>query len=70
MNDGGDTQKVSASGLVAADKLGLDVISSGSISLYRLKLNLSGDIASGEYRAFSTNSNPWMGIVEGMRAAK
>jgi hypothetical protein len=70
INDGGDTMKVSASGSVAADKLSLDVISSGTINLYRLKLNLSGDSASGEYRAFSTNSDPWIGIVEGMLAAK
>jgi hypothetical protein len=67
MNDGGDTLKVSASGSVAADKLGLDVITSGTIALYRLKLNLSRDSASGEYRAFSTNSDPWIGIVEGIR---
>ena len=70
MNDGGDTLKVSASGSVAADKLGLDVITSGTIGLYRLKLNLSGDSAFGEYRAFSTNSDPWIGTVEGMLAAK
>ena len=70
INDGGDTMKVSASGSVAADKLSLDVISSGTINLYRLKLNLSGDSASGEYRAFSTNSDPWIGTVEGMLAAK
>ena len=62
--------KVSASGSVAADGLSLDVISSGTVNLYRLKLNLSGDSASGEYRAFSTNSDPWIGIVEGMLAAK
>ncbi|MDD1751042.1 MAG: hypothetical protein LUO89_14355 [Methanothrix sp.] len=70
MNDGGDTLKVSASGSVAADKLGLDVISSGTISLYQLTLNATGNSASGEYRAFSTNQNPWIGIVEGIRAEK
>ena len=70
INDGGDTMKVSASGSVAADGLSLDVISSGTVNLYRLKLNLSGDSASGEYRAFSTNSDPWIGTVEGMLAAK
>jgi hypothetical protein len=70
INDGGDTLKVSASGSVAADKLSLDVISSGTISLYRLALILKGASASGEYRAFSTNRDPWIGIVEGMLAAK
>ncbi|MFZ2471663.1 MAG: hypothetical protein WAW52_06930 [Methanothrix sp.] len=70
MNDGGDTMKVSASGSVAADKLSLDVISSGTVNLYRLKLNLSGSSAAGEYRAFSTNGDPWTGVVEGALAAK
>jgi hypothetical protein len=70
INDGGDTMKVSASGSVAADGLSLDVISSGTVNLYRLKLNLSGDSASGEYRAFSINRDPWIGTVEGMLAAK
>jgi hypothetical protein len=70
INDGGDTMKVSASGSVFADKLSLDVISSGTVNLYRLRLNLSGNSASGEYRAFSTKGDPWTGIVEGMLAAK
>jgi hypothetical protein len=70
INDGGDTLKVSASGSVAEDKVILDVISSGTISLYRLALVLNGASASGEYKAFSTNRDPWIGIVEGMPAAK
>ena len=70
MNDGGDTMKVSASGSVSADKLSLDVVSSGTVNLYRLKLNLSGSSAEGEYRAFSTKGDPWMGIAEGVMAAK
>ena len=72
MNDGSDTLKVSASGFVAAEKLSLDVISSGTINLYRLTLNANanGNSASGEYRAFSPNSDAWTGVVEGMRAAE
>ncbi|MCX6678774.1 MAG: hypothetical protein NTX42_00200 [Methanothrix sp.] len=70
INDGGDTMKASASGSVSADKLSLDVISSGTVNLYRLRLNLSGNSASGEYRAFSTKGDPWTGIVEGVLAAK
>ena len=70
INDGGDTMKASASGSVSADRLNLDVISSGTVNLYRLGLNLSGSSASGEYRAFSTKGDPWTGIVEGALAAK
>ncbi|MBN1235888.1 MAG: hypothetical protein JW999_07560 [Methanotrichaceae archaeon] len=70
MNDGSDTLKVSASGSVTSDKLNLDVISSGTISLYRLRLAVNDSSASGEYRAFSANSDPWIGMVEGTRAAK
>lgn len=70
INDGGDTLKVSASGSVAADKLSMDVVSSGTINLYRLRLSLSGKSASGEYIAFSTNSDPWIGIAEGMQTEK
>lgn len=68
MNDGGDTLKVLASGLISADKLYLDVISSGTVNLYRLSLNLSGSSASGEYRAFTTNGEAWMGTTEGTLA--
>ena len=70
INDGGDTMKASASGSVSADKLSLDVISSGTVNLYRLRLNLSGNSASGEYRAFSTKGDPWTGIVEGAPVTK
>lgn len=70
INDGGDTLKILASGFVTADKMSLDVISSGDIRLYRLRLDLSGNSASGEYRAFSPNRDPWIGIVEGVLALK
>ncbi|MDD2756197.1 MAG: hypothetical protein PHS80_11800 [Methanothrix sp.] len=66
INDGGDTLKVLASGLISADKLRLDVISSGIVNLYRLTLNLSGSSASGEYKAFSTKGETWIGTAEGM----
>jgi hypothetical protein len=68
MNDGGDTLKVLASGQISADKLYLDVISTGTVNLYRLSLNLSGSSASGEYRAFSTSGEAWTGTAEGTLA--
>jgi hypothetical protein len=66
INDGGDTLKVLASGSISADKLRLDVISSGIVNLYRFTLNLSGSSASGEYKAFSTKGETWIGTAEGM----
>jgi hypothetical protein len=68
MNDGGDTLKVLASGLISEDKLYLDVISSGTVNLYRFSLNLSGSSASGEYRAFSTSGEAWTGTADGTLA--
>jgi hypothetical protein len=69
INDGGDTLKVLASGSISADKLRLDVISSGIVNLYRLTLNLSANSASGEYKAFSTKGETWIGTAEGMLGA-
>jgi hypothetical protein len=66
INDGGDTLKVLASGSISEDKLHLDVISSGIVNLFRLTLNLSGSSASGEYKAFSTKGERWIGTAEGM----
>ena len=67
INDGGDTLEVSASGSVEGDKLYLDATSSGTITLYRLALTENGNTASGEYRAFSTGGETWIGLAEGVR---
>lgn len=67
INDGGDTLAVSASGSVEGDKLYLDATSSETITLYRLALTQSGNSASGEYRAFSTGTETWIGLAEGVR---
>jgi hypothetical protein len=67
INDGGETQKVSASGSVQGDKWNLNATSSGTITLYQLFLATKGNSASGEYRAFPTSGEPWIGLAEGMR---
>lgn len=67
INDGGDTLQVSASGSAEGDKLKLDVTTSGTINLYRLALTISGNSASGDYRAFSNDGQPWTGITNGFR---
>lgn len=66
INDGGDTQQASASGSLEGDKLDLDVTSSGT-GLYRLTLTMNGNTLSGDYRAFSTDGEPWKGIANGIR---
>jgi hypothetical protein len=67
INDGGDTQEVSASGSIQGDKLSLNATSSGNINLYQLVLTTNGNSASGEYRAFPISGEPWIGLAEGMR---
>jgi len=69
INDGGETLAVSASGSVEGDKLYLDATSSVIVTLYRLALTASGDSASGEYRAFATGQETWIGLAEGVRIA-
>ena len=69
INDGGDTLPASASGSVEGDKLYLDATSSGNVTLYRIALTLSGNSASGEYRAFSNSEETWIGLAEGVRIA-
>lgn len=68
INDGGDTQEVSASGSIQGDELDLNATSTGDISLYQLVLTTNGDSASGKYRAFPTVGEPWIGLAEGMRS--
>ena len=67
INDGGDTMEASASGTLEGDKIYLGVTTLGTISLYRLALTTNSNSASGEYKAFSPNEPPWIGIAEGIR---
>ena len=69
IKEGNDTLDVTISGSVADATLDLNVVSLGTISLYKLKLDLSEDWASGEYQAFSSGSNSWTGSAEGEKTA-
>jgi len=69
INDGSGTLPVLASGSIQGDSLQMDVVSSGTLSLYRFALKWSGGTLSGNYEAFSTGSRPWTGIANGMQAA-
>jgi hypothetical protein len=68
INDGEDTQKVTASGTIQGDQLNLNASSSGTINLYQIVLLANGNSASGKYRAFPTSGEPWIGLAEGMRS--
>jgi len=68
INDGEDTQKVTASGSIQRDNLNLNASSSGNINLYQMVLSTNGNSASGKYRAFPTSGEPWIGLAEGMRS--
>ncbi len=69
IKEGDNTLDVTVSGSVVDSALDLNVVSLGTISLYKLKLDLSEDWASGEYQAFSSGSDSWTGSAEGEKTA-
>jgi hypothetical protein len=69
MRERNSTLQVAASGSVQGETMDLDIISLGTINLYKLTLDLSGDSASGDYQVFSASGDAWKGSVEGMRIA-
>lgn len=66
---GGTTLDATVSGSVVDSALDLNVISLGTINLYKLKLDLSDGSASGEYQAYSSGSDTWTGSAEGEKTA-
>ncbi len=69
MREGNSTLQVAASGSIQGETMDLDVISLGTINLYKLALDLSGDSAYGDYQAFSASGDVWKGSAEGLRTA-
>jgi hypothetical protein len=59
-----------ASGIVAGDKVNLDIVSLGKVSLYRIVMTVSGNSATGSYTAFSpgATSTTTTGTINGVRA--
>jgi hypothetical protein len=68
INTGDNTLVVAASGTADSDSMDLDVTSIGTISLYRMALDLDGDSASGSYDAFAASGESWTGSAEGVRS--
>ncbi len=70
IREGNNTLDVTVSGLVYENgTTELDVTTLSTISLYKLYLNLNGDMAAGDYEATSTGGDSWKGSVEGQKIA-
>ncbi|MCJ7446000.1 MAG: hypothetical protein MUO26_16020 [Methanotrichaceae archaeon] len=65
MNENNRTQMVSASGFLVGDKLDLNVISLATANLYSLSLTKKDYAASGEYKAFTSVGESWIGMARG-----
>ena len=52
--EGNNTLNVTASGTINIDKLNLDLMPSGTTNIYMLALTVSGDDATGDYKAIIT----------------
>ncbi len=69
IKEGENTLDVTVSGSIADSALDLNVVSLGTIGLYKLKLDLSEGSASGEYQAYSSGSDTWTGSADGEKTA-
>jgi len=67
MKEGESTLQVTAAGTVRSNgtEMDLDLVSLGTISLYKLDLGISGESATGNYQAFSANGQAVSGSAEG-----
>jgi hypothetical protein len=63
----GSASQAAASGTVTGDEMKLDLVSLDSITLYRLDLSLTGDLARGSYSAYGSDGSTWNGTVTGSR---
>lgn len=63
------TNIISASGSLAGDKLKLDLVSFGSVNLYKLSVTPEGNSASGSYTAYFASGEPVSGSVSGSKSA-
>jgi hypothetical protein len=69
MREENSTHQLAASGSIQDETMDLDIITLGTINLYKLTLDLSGDSAVGDYQAFSASGDAWKGSAEGLRTA-
>jgi len=69
MRAGNSTMDVAASGTVSGSNLELNLVSLGTIRLYKLYLDLSGEAAAGQFLAISTGGESWTVKAEGEKTA-
>jgi hypothetical protein len=70
IREGNNTLDVTVSGSVQKNETAeLDITTVSPITLYKLNLNLNGDMATGEYQASSASGESWKGSVEGQKTA-
>lgn len=70
IREGNNTLDVTVSGAVLVNgTVELDITTVSPITLYKLNLNLNGDMATGDYQASSASGESWKGSVEGQKTA-
>jgi hypothetical protein len=69
LREGNSTLQVAVSGSVQDETMDIDIISLGTIGLYKLKLDLNGESAKGDYKAFYTSGESMTGSAEGLKTA-
>lgn len=67
IRDGNTTMVATASGDLSGNRLKLDMVTLGSVGLYRLALTPSGDELSGSYNEYGTSGTPASGTASGSR---
>lgn len=67
LREGNDTLQAAVSGSMQADKMNLVITTLGTITQYKMALNLSGDSAIGNYTAFSAIGESWTGRADGLK---
>jgi hypothetical protein len=60
--------EVAAGGTVMGDKMNLDMISLGNVSLYSITMTVIGNSASGTYTAYRPGASPSGGPANGIRS--
>jgi hypothetical protein len=67
--DANTNLEVAAGGTVMGDKMNLDIISLGNVSLHSISMTVIGNSASGSYTAYRPGASSISGTATGIRSA-